>query len=76
MRQTEPSQNETKVSIHDLISSRKLEDAFDVSHRTIKRWEKRYGWEPIRINDRFLRYRKSQVEDSLGISLEDPSPRD
>ena len=43
---------------------------FDVSHRTIKRWEQKYNWQPIKINDRLLRYRKSQIEKSLGISLE------
>ena len=73
MRHRKTIQSEDKVSIHDLISSKKLEEAFDVHHRTIKRLEKRYGWTPVKINDRFLRYRKSQVEDSLGISLEDPS---
>ena len=65
-----PSHQENPPSIYDLVSSRFLEEMFDVSHRTIKRWEKKFNWEPIRINDRLLRYRKSQIEESLGVSLD------
>ncbi len=63
-------QAEDAPSIHDLVSSRFLEDAFDVTHRTIKRWETKYGWKAIRINDRLLRYRKSEVQESLGVNLD------
>jgi hypothetical protein len=66
------NRSEDAPSIHDLISAKYLEDLFNVTHRTIKRWESKHGWNPVRITNKIIRYHKSEVEKSLGVSL-DPS---
>jgi hypothetical protein len=56
-------------SIDNLVSSKELRDIFKVTHRTIKRWEERYGWKPFYINQRLLRYRKDEVQKSRGVKF-------
>lgn len=57
-------------NIHDLVSSRFLQETLSITHKTVKRWQKKYGWKAFYINDRLLRFRKSEVQESLGVNLE------
>ena len=66
------NRNEKLPNIHDLVSAKYLEEIFQVTHRTIKRWEVKHGWEPVRINSKLLRYHKSEVEEALGVTLDPP----
>ena len=63
----------SKFPINDLISPRKVAEYLDVTIRTVKRWEQKYNWSVLKINDRFLRYRKSEVENSLSVEIPTPA---
>lgn len=60
----------TKIELSELITAKELSKAFDVTYRTIKRWEERFEWSPVYITKSRTRYRRDQIEDSLGIILD------
>ncbi len=60
----------TKLQLSELITAKELAKTFDVTYRTIKRWEKRFEWNPVYITKSRTRYRRDQIEDSLGIILD------
>ena len=58
-----------KISAKDLLPPRTIRDFLSVTGKTVKRWESKYGWTVLKLNDRFVRYVRSEVEDSLGVSF-------
>jgi hypothetical protein len=71
---TMPTTAETQTSTdsgtpEQVVSAKRIADALEVTPKTVKRWAKEYGWKVIRINSRLIRYRKSDVEITLGINL-------
>lgn len=57
----------SKVPLEQLVSSKELQDAFDVVPRTIRRWAKTYGWREHRIGQKIIRYFREDVEESTGV---------
>ena len=60
----------TKTELSNLITAKELAKAFNITYRTIKRWEKKFQWNPVYITKSRARYRRDQIEDSLGIILD------
>lgn len=60
----------TKIELSKLITAKELAKTFNVTYRTIKRWEERFQWNPVYITKSRTRYRRDQIEDSLGIILD------
>jgi hypothetical protein len=60
----------TKLELSELITAKELAKTFDVTYRTIKRWEEKFEWNPVYITKSRTRYRRDQIEDSLGIILD------
>jgi uncharacterized protein YjcR len=60
----------TKVPVDQLIGSKEIATAFQVAPRTVRRWSHQYGWQKFRLSHKVLRYLRSEVEDSLGVSFE------
>lgn len=57
------------IKIDNLISQKRIADLLDVTPRTVNRWEKRYNWTVIRLNQKFKRFVKSEVAESLGLEI-------
>ena len=70
-----PQKNPHKNTIHpripidQLISSKEIQDAFEVRPRTVRRWSKAYGWREHRFSHKVLRYLREDVEESMGVSF-------
>jgi len=65
------TQNQTKpkIPLEQLVSSKELQEAFDVGPRTIRRWAKTYGWREHRIGQKIIRYLREDVENWTGVSF-------
>ena len=60
-----------KVKATDLISPKKIAELLEVRPKTIKKWEIKYGWNPIWFSHKVKRYSRTEVEESLQISFAD-----
>lgn len=71
MSTKEPTQNHDtpRIPIDQLISSKEIQDAFEVRPRTVRRWSKAYGWREYRFSHKVLRYLREDVEESMGVSF-------
>ena len=69
MRRNTNGTSKSKVPADDLLAPRTIRDYLSVTGKTINRWEAKYGWTVLKINARLVRYLKSEVEESLGVSF-------
>ena len=67
---TKYKSNATMTHVSELLSPRKIADLMEVRPRTVKKWEEKFGWEPLWFSHKMKRYRRAEVEKSLGISFE------
>lgn len=68
--ETQQSVTFTKVPVDQLIGSKEIATAFQVAPRTVRRWSVAYGWQKFRLSHKVLRYLRSEVEETLGVSFD------
>ena len=53
----------------ELVTPKQIREAAQVGARTVRRWADRFDWRTVRLNQRVIRYSKSDVEATLGVTL-------
>ena len=52
------------------VRNRYIQEKLGVSAKTVRRWAKQFEWETLNINSRVVRFLQSDVEKSMGVSLD------
>jgi uncharacterized protein YjcR len=52
------------------VRNRYIQEKLGVSAKTVRRWAKQFEWETLNINSRVVRFLQSDVEKSVGVSLD------
>ena len=58
-----------KIEINQTVPRKSLAKIMGVHPKTVKRWEEQYGWTVYDMNGRNKRLIRSEVEESLKLTL-------
>ena len=51
------------------LSNKDIQNAAQVTDRTVRRWAKHFGWKIQKLNSKVVRYDADDVEKTLGVEI-------